>query len=420
MENTFMDVLSGSICYFRHFSIFDITSTNTRIKQTTVNTIYTALNQHFKKIYFEDKPENCTTLQDLSIATNFLHPDGLPFLPKRAIIEDLSLSHDILPIDDGTIMITLFPEIGTASIGINLHFESCTTDQTVFLRQCIGNGHPFHVTFVDGTTKDMSIKDIFQYVISLIPIQLDSVHEASVLEINQFGESSIELRTLVEQEAKRVYGLLAGDEGWRFTPKSLALSRIQYNWGSRNFVEFITFGTTFLLFNLYSSFAGSTYEIGQKSYSEEYYGSMNPYFLLKSKFAGINHGILFSVETVLAIKTLTKYILDRQTFFNANKLESFNTSIKRTKEYRKDLMLTLNKLEHIGISELGELENLVLRSQNIDPVIEKIKYLLEMLDADLNLMYSQQTNRMVNLLTVLGLVFAGVSMALDLMGAFKG
>jgi len=418
MNSAFIDVLSGSICFFKHFSIFDITSTNTRIKQTTINTIYTSLKEHFQTIYFENNIQNCTTLQDLQTATEFLHPDGLPFLPKRAIIEDFRLSHDTLPVQDGTVMITLFPEIGTASIGVNLHFEKATTDQVVFLRQCMGNGHPFHVTLPNGTVEDKSIKDIFAHILSTIPITLESLHDAYILEINQFGEASTELRTLAEQEAQRVYGLLAGDEGWRFAPKSLALSRIQYNWGSRNFVEFIPFGNAFLLFNLYSSFSGSSYETSQRSYSEHYYGSINPYFLLKSKFAGINHGILFSVETVLAIKTLTKYILDRQTFFNANKVEKFSTAIKRTKEYRKDLMLTLNKLEHIGISELGELENLVLQSQNIDPVIEKIKYLLEMLDADLNLMYSQQTNRMVNLLTILGLIFAGISMGLDIWGLF--
>lgn len=418
MDNTFVDVLSGSICYFKHFSIFDITSSNTRIKQTTIDTLYKALQGHFQKIYFENTAQNSTTLQDLQIAKEFLHPDGLPFLPKRAIIEDFQFSHDTLPVQDGTIMITLFPEIGTASIGLNLHFEGATTDQVVFLRQCMGNGHPFHVKLANGTTEEKSIKDIFAHILSTIPIPIDSLHEAFLLEINQFGETSTELRTLLQQEATRVYGLLAGDEGWRFTPQSLALSRIQYNWGSRNFVEFIPFGNAFLLFNLYTSFSGTTYEKSQRTFSEHYYGSISPYFLLKSKFAGINHGILFSVETVLAIKTLTKYILDRQTFFNTNKLENFSTAIKRTKEYRKGLLLTLNKLEHIGISELGELENLVLQSQNIDPVIEKIKYLLEMLEADLNLMYSQQTNRMVNLLTILGLIFAGVSMALDILGAF--
>lgn len=98
MNNTFMDVLSGSICYFKHFSIFDITSTNTRIKQTTLDTIDTALKRHFQKLYFEGNTQNCSTLQDIAIAQQFLHPDGLPFLPKRAVIEDFCLTHETLPV----------------------------------------------------------------------------------------------------------------------------------------------------------------------------------------------------------------------------------------------------------------------------------------------------------------------------------
>ena len=205
-----------------------------------------------------------------------------------------------------------------------------------------------------------------------------------------------------------LYGILTGDEGWKYVNNDLAVKRISNSWGSRKFVKFIAFGVNFLLLNLNNSITEKEYEKQQKGFSSKYYGDMNEYFKLKSKFAGVNHGILFAVETVMAIKTVTKYILDRQSSSKKYEDERFSVAMKRTKAYRRDLMITLNKVEQIDISELGELEDLVLRTQNINPVIEKIKYLLELLDADLSLMYSQQTNKLVNFLTVFGIMISSV------------
>ena len=207
---------------------------------------------------------------------------------------------------------------------------------------------------------------------------------------------------------------MTGDEGFEFVPKDLSLTRLENAWGSRKFVKFIAFDNNFLLINLNSSKVQSDYEKHQNNFTAKYYDQINPYFNMKSNFAGVNHGILFCIETVMSVKTVTNYILDRQTFFRAYQNEKFSVAIKRTKTYRKDLMLTLNKIEQLDISELGELENLILKSQHIDPIVEKIKYLLELLESDLTLMYSQQTNKMVNILTIFGILISVIGLILDI------
>lgn len=401
--STFTDKLSGSLCFLTHFSVLDLAGINPVSADKTIAVIKKNLSTKYKKVHFDST--NCEVLENIKTAQTFLHQNGLPFMPERVVISDFTILHDTLPITGSTIMFTIFPEIGTASFSLNLHFEDASTNQIVFLRQCSKNTEKFKLLKQDGSVEHLSIKEIFNMLMETMAIPVDAINNTYLLELNKFGETE-NLQETIEQEAVRVYGLLTGDEGWPFVSKELAMQRISHNWGSRKFFNFIAFGSNFILFNLNHSKLEEQYEIHQKNFSTAYYGNMNPYFTLKSSFAGVNHGILFSIETVMAIKTITKYILDKQTFFKAYQIENFNTAIQRTKSYRKDLMLTLNKLEQLDITELGELESLVLKSQNIDPIIEKIKYLLELLESDLTLMYSQQTNKMVNFLTIFGLILS--------------
>ena len=55
---------------------------------------------------------------------------------------------------------------------------------------------------------------------------------------------------------------------------------------------------------------------------------------------------------------------------------------------------------------MGELQQLVMESLRIHPVIERLRNLLDILEAGLDLMYSTRTNFFVNMLTILGLVFS--------------
>ncbi len=410
--SNFVDKISGSICSFNHFSVLDITGIDNKTVNATINKIRNNLISKFKKVYF--KEEESEILRDINIAQSFLHASGLPFGPKRAVIADFKITHETLPITDSAIMVTMFPEIGTVSLALNINFENATTDEVVFLKHCLGNDEKFNVIENEGAVQKIPLKEVVEKVRKAIDVPVESYNVCSCMEINKFGEMQ-ELDKIFSEEIERIYGLLTSDEGWEYVSHELAISRLSEGWGSRKFVKFVAFGSNFLLFNLNESITDENYEKHQEKFMTKYYNSVNPYFKMKAKFAGLNHGILFSIETVMAIKTVTNYILDKQTFFKAYQNEDFSTAIKRTKEYRKDLMLTLNKIEQLDISELGELENLVLRSQNIDPIVEKIKYLLELLESDLTLMYSQQTNKMVNILTIVGILLSVASLIVSIM-----
>ena len=79
---------------------------------------------------------------------------------------------------------------------------------------------------------------------------------------------------------------------------------------------------------------------------------------------------------------------------------------EKTKENRGELLATLNKVENLEISEIGEMEKVLLESQQINPIIEKIKYLLDLVESELDLLYQNSTNRLINILTVLGLILS--------------
>ena len=89
--------------------------------------------------------------------------------------------------------------------------------------------------------------------------------------------------------------------------------------------------------------------------------------------------------------------------------------IDKTKRYRIELIQTINKVSKANLSELGELDDLVVSSLRIAKRIEDIQYLLELVESELDLLYNTNTNRMVNLLTVLGLVLAVAQVLLGIM-----
>lgn len=99
-------------------------------------------------------------------------------------------------------------------------------------------------------------------------------------------------------------------------------------------------------------------------------------------------------------------MLDRQSQKIHTGPSRVSTEIRNTKELRRDLILTLNRLEDIGMAELGELDRIIMDGLDINPLVEKIKYLLELLESELDLLYQTSTNTLVNILTVCGLLLA--------------
>jgi len=75
--------------------------------------------------------------------------------------------------------------------------------------------------------------------------------KARMLEICDSGDG-LNLSTteeFLEKYPGQAYGLMAGDEGWRFVPRGLCRSRIENRWGSRDFISIMTSSNGVVLLN---------------------------------------------------------------------------------------------------------------------------------------------------------------------------
>ena len=390
-------IFDGKISYILYFTLFPEQESAQRIK-----TLKEDMLRNYPMAYTEE--DDNEIFRDFKIVQEFLHGGGLPFQCWRLLLCNEPVTMEKAAVHQLQVMFTAFPEINIGKMTFNLQFQDAGTSQMVYLHHCNGNGAK--ITFKDDTA--LSISEMYQQVLKEMNFYGKHGQLAHLIEINRFGDLE-DVAVIMQQEKKRMYGIISGDEGWNHIPEELADARIQPDWSSRDFVEFITFGSNFLLLNLIDSPAAKRYRENQVAFGGTYYGGMNPYFALNPEVAGVNHGIIYAVELVMAMKTIAHRILEFQASFQKNRTGNFGEDIRQTKDYRRELISTLNRVENIDMTELGELEKVILNSQQISPIIEKIKYLLELLESELDLMYQTRTNAFVNLLTILGLLVAVVS-----------
>lgn len=396
----------GKISYIFYFTLFEEQDAAQRIR-----TLRADLEKAYPHALFESSAH--PVFRDFKTAQEFLHGDGLPFDCWRALLCDTPVTMEKASAHHLQILFTAFPEINIGKITFNLQYQNASTSEMVYLHHCNSNGTG--LSFPHG--QSFSVKELYNQIISKLIFCGQHGQTAHLIEINRFGALE-DVAHIMQREKKRLYGIISGDEGWNHIPDELAEARIQPDWSSRDYVEFITFGSNFLLLNLVDSPEAQNYRVNQTNFGGTYYGGMNPYFAMNASIAGVNHGIIFSVELVMAIKTIAHRILEFQSSFQKSRTGNFSEDIRRTKDYRRELISTLNRVENIDMTELGELEKVILSSQQITPIIDKIKYLLELLESELDLMYQTRTNTIANIIAVLGLVLTVGSLILTWIGTF--
>ena len=350
----------GKISYILYFSLFQEQAVSQRLSK---------LRQQIKTAYpgalFQE--DDSPIFQDFKIVQEFLHGGGLPFDCWRALLCDEPVTMELAPVYRLQVLFTVFPEINIGKLTFNLQFANAATSQMVYLHHCNSNGAA--ITFRNNSS--LSIHQMSEGILQKLQLSGNHRQLAHLIELNRFGQLE-EIDLIMTQEKKRMYGIISGDEGWNHVPDQLAAQRIQADWSSRDFVQFMTFGSNFLLLNLVDSPAAQRYRENQLQFGSSYYGGMNPYFALNPPIAGVNHGIIYAVELVMAIKTIAHRILQIQSSFQKSRTGNFSKDIRRTKDYRRELISTLNRVENIDMTELGELET--------------------------------RTNTIVNILTVMGLL----------------
>ena len=392
--------IDADICYRFSFSIYD---EDEGLRTDDEQALRDAICRNLKDTVFYDSEEAADepVFRDLRTCEGFLHGGGLPFECFRTLVRDYQLSLDGYDVTNSSVLITVFPQTDTAQICVGISVCDVGIDDLVYFKQLQANGAGFRC---EGR-EDISVREIFREVSSSLMRNVSDVEESYLVEINRYGMYE-DVNRIIEENPEKVYGIMCGDEGWRHVPFALARTRMKNSWGSREFVRLISFGSTSVLFNLHNCPAAQAYRENRRIYDEKYYGDINSYFLMNSSFAGINHGVFFSIELVMVVKTICNRILNRQSSFYLQKSINVNRDIHRTKAFRGELLATLSRVEKIEITEIGEMEKVIMDSHNINPIIEKIKYLLDLVESELDLLYQNSTNRLINILTVAGLILS--------------
>jgi hypothetical protein len=396
--------VNANVCYYQTY-YFQDRDTSDGVKRVYDRAL-AILKGNYAGAIFQEEGQDEPVFAEIRTAQDFLYGGKLPFQTTRVLLTDYHLTHPSIPITNSVVMACVYPEIGIASVMISLTLKGASTDQMVFLRHMQGNGELLCQTDSNGNQTMMTITQVTNTVAEAFGVPLNKSRSAYVLEINGFDDYT-DVTKLREEQAPCLYGMLTGDEGWEYVPPALAQKRLSENmWSSRKHVSVIAFASSFLMINLYNSPPALEYSEHQTRYFTDYYGEINPYFDLHSTFAGVNHGLLFAVEVGMIIHSFSQSILDRQGAYQFGVQKSFRKSIQEIKSFRRQVILTLNRVENIQISEMGELQVLVLESLKISPIIDRLKYLLELMESEMDLMYSTRTNTLVNLIAVIGLILS--------------
>ncbi len=354
-----------------------------------------------------------TIRADFDTAEGFLYGGGLHFPAKRHFFTNVNLHLDRVAISDSHVVISVYPDVNVCQISVCLRVEEASTENFVYLHQL--QGSPAENFETDG--RRVSIPGLCEEFLKRFGLKARKGATGCMMELNRFCARA-DAETLTEEEMKRLYGMLTGDEGWRHVPVELARERMNEGWTSRDFVKAVVFNNSYLLLNLNCESAHRDYLAGQYGYQYRYYNGMNEYFTMDADTAGVNHGFFFSAETGLVVKTVVdRQLEDRPNLERAHGVMLGN-EIKENKRRRIGMIGMLNKVETVSISELGELDALVLRQLNTSERVESIRSLLELLESDLDLLYSTNTNYMVTLLTLLGLVFALIQIVIGVIPLF--
>jgi len=342
-------------------------------------------------------------LIEMQKAERFLHGGGQTYRVLRYLLPEFACPE----LRDLSVLLAYFDESDVVSLSFHYASPDVTTDEIIAIRQS-GLNRP--CTFGEGTC---SLSDLAAEICGKLGISDVPLERSFLCEITRFGDMT-DIDVIEAAEAKRLYGFLSGDEGYAFVPEELVRERLTYQWGSRDFMRIYAIDSAFLFLNLLESPSREDYLKRQVEYGTATYGGCNDYFFMESCPLTVNHGIFFSVEFVMMLKALIREVMDHQSDYSRERKESYYRRIRTTRAYRRKIIMVLEKVGNTAITEIGQLSTVLMESQRIAPVVDEVKYLLELLEGDLSLMYSERNNMLVTVLTVLGLVFAAFQVVLAL------
>ena len=349
-------------------------------------------------VYDENEKFDNPYITDMQTVQSFLHGGGQTYRTYRAFLDGVCPDLKEAGFTGFCSMISYFEESNIIAISFHYGIKGITSDEVIGIRQ---SGVNREYTFKDGKSSIFNLAKKMREMLGLD----EHVESSYLCEVTKFG-SLKSLEQIEKKHSKLLYGLMTGDEGYEFVPEELAKERLQNNWGSRDFMRIYAGRQSFLFINLLKTPRQQQYLDRQTQFGTDIYNSLNPYFYMEDCPLTVNHGILFSVEFAMILRALINEVLAFQSEYKKKSHTSYYKRIKETRELRRKIIQVLEKVEQTEIAEIGELSSILLTSQHIVPIVEQVKYLLELLEGDLTLIYSERNNLLVTILTVLGLALA--------------
>ncbi len=349
-------------------------------------------------VYDENKSFDDPYITDMQTAQNFLKGGGQTYRTYRVFLDAVRPDLESSGMSAFRTMLSFFEESNIISLSFHYQIKGIASDKIIGIRQSgTHNKYLFD-------KEERSISDLAREISQEIGLK-PYVETSYLCEVTKFGDLE-NLSEIEENHSKLLYGLMTGDEGYDFVPDKMIEERLSNKWGSRDFMRIYASRQAFLFLNLSEVPRHKAYLERQEQYGKDIYGAPNSYFFMKDCPLTVNHGILFSVEFAMLLRALINEVLSFQTEYKNKKFISFYKRIRETRELRRKIIKVLEKVEQTQIAEIGELSSVLLSSQHIVPIVEQVKYLLELLEGDLSLIYSERNNILVTVLTVLGLLLA--------------
>lgn len=341
-----------------------------------------------------------------SIAQQYhrLKTDGftisLPHLPENCPINSRIKVNTFL---------TIYPRFDISTLLFNLHLENCTVDELIFLMQCFEDRFKIDVDsdeLNELNTNNIFIRDILLEYIKLISTAFGlkpgtpNIFKSRCIEIPGLSNSEIQdPQALLDRFPRQIYGLLTSDEGWRFVPEDVAIEKTNMKWRTRNFVLAIPLHFCVLLINMLNGDTHKQYIKSQKLIRTKFGCSLEEYFKIKPKIAGLKHGPLL----ILEISSIQYYMLD-QVLYKIT--EAKPKSVRDFLTQREELTEALSKLAKFKIQEVRILGENIGKTMLLENKINNVTKRLEEIERALIVKYNQRINYFMLTLTVFGIIFA--------------
>ena len=320
-------------------------------------------------LYLQNGENDHPYLKDMQIAENFLHGGGQTYDVVRFLLPSFLPDLEKNRLSGWCIMLTYFEETSISGISFHYAVENRTTDEIIAYRQ---SGDQKKLSFDEG---EFSCDELVGKIAASLGMRMPALERSYLCEITKFGDKTT-MKEIEETELGRVYAFISGDEGYEFIPQMHLEDQLKIFWESRDFIRIYADGKAFLFLNMIGSPSYERYFDRQTQFGTQIYGGANPYFFLGSCPLTVNHGMYFSIEFVMMLKALINDVLQFQSEFRNTKKISYYKRIRMTREFRRKIVMVLEKVDRVGIASIGKLSAILMESQHIGPIVDQVKYLL--------------------------------------------